>query len=85
MTSSTNSKGIAGILVHASLKPKDPLNKIGPMLDCVVVMKKMIDILAESHSIAKLAWSIIAMGVDDLIYRRNRKTAMDWLQSYTKL
>ncbi len=47
ISSSTNSKDIAGILVKGTQKPKDPLGKIGPMLDCVVAVKKMIDILTE--------------------------------------
>ncbi|KAK0204320.1 hypothetical protein DFS33DRAFT_878717 [Desarmillaria ectypa] len=66
ISSSTNTKEVAGILVNGSLKPKDSLSKIGPMLDCVVAIKRMIDILTESHPTAKLAWSIVSMGVDIL-------------------
>ncbi|PBK87902.1 hypothetical protein ARMGADRAFT_1034504 [Armillaria gallica] len=44
---STNFKGITKILVQSTLEPKDPLGKIGLMLDCIVAIKKMIDILTE--------------------------------------
>lgn len=42
-----DSEEIAGRLVKHASKPKDPLNKIGPVLDRAVAVKRMIDIVAE--------------------------------------
>ncbi|KAK0229531.1 hypothetical protein EDD85DRAFT_850740 [Armillaria nabsnona] len=63
---SEDCKETAAGLVQDALKPTEPLKRISSGLDRVAAVKRMIDIVTESHPAAKFAWNIVSMGVDIL-------------------
>ncbi|KAK0493883.1 hypothetical protein EDD18DRAFT_395880 [Armillaria luteobubalina] len=78
---SEDCKETAAGLVRDAMKPTEPLKRISSGLDRVAAVKRMMDIVMESHPAAKFAWNIVSMGVDILKRQQDMDTQVVKLYS----
>ncbi|KAG7441293.1 uncharacterized protein BT62DRAFT_955983 [Guyanagaster necrorhizus] len=66
---SSDQEKVAKFVVKDFKRPKERVSRHSALLNGVGAVKRMIDILTEAHPAAKVAWSIISMGIDILRYQ----------------